>query len=825
MIFTSPASANPPGRQVKFDIEAQALQNALREAIRQSGASVLFLPATVANTMSPAVRGKMPVQAALSLMIRRNASLELIVIGPSSFLIRASRQHDVVVDPPVSGWRQDAADATEQVIVTARKRPELKGGLAESFIVVQDDGLSALSPYGLGDAIGRIGGLQLIFTGTGQQRLSLRGLQGAGENMVGYYFDEIPISGPNSATSDVSAMTPDLRWFDMSRVEVLRGPQGTLYGAGSVGGTIRLLPAKPDTGRSYAFAELAMIYSAEGMPGARVGAVSNLSAVNGQLGIRLAGYAEKLPGAVDNIRLRRDTIDESRTQGLRASVTYSANENLSLDAVLAYQDQHIYDTSLGFAALGVRRTDYAERLPFPNDFLLGSITVKWSPGPVNATLVAGRYRWRSTRFRDITRGVEANLPAAHNCVLFFSNPCTEAEKADYRAEVIRQLPAVNIQPMEVRAQIYEARLSSAAGAALGWTVGVFSENRDDASVSTAYPVDAGTGQVPPMSFPVSSRAISMGTRQGAVFGELNWKMGADITFTIGGRRYAYKKYSSSEVQMTSMLTNMIMGPPVNRSTHAAGFVGKANVAYQVTPSLVLYATEATGFRPGGVNTIPSLDAALVEFAPDTVRSHELGARLAMADDRLNGSVAMFQTQWRNMQIATRIPGYVFVLNGGDSTIRGIEADVEWAWGSRWAMAANLSVLDAKYSDDQPANVAIAPGRKGDRLPYIPSVGGQVRMRYAMEIGGVSAALSASVEYRGRSRSEPNPKSPYYEEMGDFTRIGLGMDLRRNNWRVVAQIDNLMNIKGTDYVESFVEVERLTHWIPPRTFTVMLQRRF
>lgn len=826
--WAMPAAA-APGHA--FNVPEQDLGAALRMLGRQAGVDILFQPQTVARRRSVAVRGAMPPLNALRLLLRGNPDLEAVMLDEGTWVVRRARIVARHVDHPASitggadvpAPREDRQD----IVVTASRRATLLGGYPGSIAVIRGASLEEGRRSSLADAAGLIPGLNLSETGSGQRRITMRGMHSAGENSVLLYLDDTPISGPSSATSDVSQMSPDLRLYDLDRIEVLRGPQGTLFGSGALGGAVRLITNQPDMTTFSAEATVGGSATQGGGPGFVSRAVFNVPIARDVLALRALVYDEHRGGYVDNTALGIDNVDHGRTTGGRVMLRLEPAPDVDVTLTGLYQRQRIADLDGWFPVLGRGKTDMAERLPFPNDLSLATLTGHARIDGVQFTLSAAHYRWSVTRYIDSTRPALKVIESGTYCPLFVgAASCDDDQLAAYRNYVGGLVPLVGIQPMEVEANTGEIRLATPSGEPLSVTAGLFYEQRADHSRSSTYRVDAATGTVLVPLVSTFQRSIAVETRQLAMFADVGWRFADGLVLAAGARRYYYRKGSTAQVLQTSYVNGAVAGPAETRAAESSGWTGRANLSYQPNPGLLLYAQVATGFRPGGVNSVPNLPSSLVAYRSDSARSYEVGWRGDWFDGRLVASGSGYWIDWRNMQTASRIPSFLFVSNSGAARVVGMDLDLAARPVARLEVQLGVNLLDSRLTRDQSNSVVVAPGLKGDRVPFEPNLKLAGTIEYSLPLrGGTGVKLGAELGYTGVSYSDFRPTSAYYERMGGFADIALHAEYGTPRWRTRLILSNLLDTAGAQRVESSVGSERLTISQRPRTVSLEFSWKF
>lgn len=715
----------------------------------------------------------------------------------------------------------------EEVVVTALKRDTKLQDTPLSISAVTGAALENAGVTAVVDMMRMVPGLNLTEGNTGQRRITIRGVQSAGESTVGLYLGDTPVTGPNSATSDPSSITPDLNMFDVARVEVLRGPQGTLYGSGSMSGTLKIVFNEPDT-VGYSGAVDATANSVRsGDTGYALRGMVNVPLIEDKLGARIVLYDELRAGYVDNPRLGAEDINEARAYGARAMLKFTPTETFTLNGMINLQEQRVRDSSIWYPSVGRYQADNYHKLPFPNSFRLFNLRADWDLGFAALTATTSKYDWKATKYIEGTRAALSVIGPATHCARYLAVArCTPAQQEVYRDYVRSVLPLSGWQPMTVDSWVHEVRLSSTGEGRLTWTVGAFMEDREDWSQSSTVEADPVTGQVvEPIIFNFA-RTVAIDLKQQAVFGEVSYRPIEPLNITVGLRRYSYDKTSRSQVLITSFINASVAGPPSEFDSDAKGWVSKVNVSYDVTPDLMLYAQRSEGFRPGGINNTPGLTPDLIPYTSDELVNYEVGFKSSWLGGRLVLNASAYRIDWSDMQIAARIPNFSFITNVGGARIEGLEVEGSFRPIAGLTLSGNMNFVDGKLRTDQINGIVEAPGRKGDRIPYEPRFTAAASAEYTWPLAGELGGLARiDYAYTGKSYSEFRPNNSNYEEMGDYATVNFRGGIEGDDWGAYLFVNNLLNDVGKVRVTSGVLSEQATISTPPRTVGVNVRRRF
>lgn len=374
-------------------------------------------------------------------------------------------------------------------------------------------------------------------------RISIRGVESTGETTVGLYYDETPVTGPAGTTQDSGNNAADLNLFDVNGVEVLRGPQGTLYGSGSMGGTLRVIFNKPDPTRYAASTEGQFDAVDGGGDGGYAKAMIKLPLVKDKLALRVVGYNEDRPGYIDDTRFGTKNANNSESKGARILLGYTPTPNIKILGTFIYQKQTAANQQGWYPSLGAYKTESPVRLPFDSDLKLFNLTATWDLKFATLTGAASYYSYDILRTIDFTQNVTALANAPAYCSLFnrLSTGCSTPQMASYTAYGLSRTPAIGYQPAPLESRNDELRLSSNGRGPVQWTLGGYLEDRHDHIVSNIASANPSTGEAYLPLEDLSYRYINTYTRQTAEFSEISYTPLSDLTLTFGARHYSYTK--------------------------------------------------------------------------------------------------------------------------------------------------------------------------------------------------------------------------------------------------------------------------------------------
>lgn len=809
----------------RFDLPAQPLSQALNRLALRSDREILFSPSLTAGRRSPPLSGTFTAEQALAQLLA-GSGLTFRLEGRSFLVVRAPKPPEepearpAPVAPPVD---------LDGLVVTALKRSSLAQQTPLSMVVVDGEQLARMAMTNIEQAAPSLPGLKLISTAFGR-RLVLRGVYGAGEATTGLYYDETPMTGPVGTTADPGVMAPELALVDVDRIELLRGPQGTLYGSGAMGGALRILFKRPDLGGDAGSVGMSVASLAHGGEAVSGAAVFNAAVIPDALAVRLTAYDQRQPGVIDNIRLGLSDVDGSRVQGARLAVLWEKSPRLSILLSGAHQTSHRGDISAWNDTAGPWRTVHAGRAPFDGDIDFVSAVVKWRGDAVDLTAASSWYSWKLVRRSDYSGVLLGERTNAAGCMRMFSlaTACGGDQMSSYSAYVDSVYPAILHQPADLTARIHEIRAASVGAGPLRWSLGAYSEVREDYIDSQVRHVDPATGRAVEPPVLIGRRDIENHLTQHAVFGEVSYAVAPSTELTIGARRFDYVKRDRGAVQVANVISGTWVDYAIDARSRERGWSLKAMASRQIAPGLFGYAQVSQGFRPGGVNVVPGLPEALAVYRSDRLDNAELGLKGQSADRRVSLNLALYRARWRDMQYAaqTQNRAFNYVTNIGAARIQGLELEGTARKIVGWDLAASLILTDARLTADQVTNSAIGLGLKGDRLPTVPKVSAAASAERRWPLGeGLTGRLRFDAYHAGLARSAFNAANADYLKMGGYAVFGASAGLENRDWSVDLSIENLLDRAGRASAARNTSGPIEYFGVTPRAVRLSLERRF
>ena len=698
---------------------------------RQTGASIGMSDQALAGLATQGVEGSLTVEAALKRLLKGTRATARRIDARTWRIerMRIASAPAASPAPPVPPAPAPEAPPAE-IIVTASKRDTplpRYAGMVEAL----DDGVftSAQAASGTATLLARIASLSSTHAGNGRNKLFIRAIADSG------------VAGPTQATTgqylgdmrlNYAAPDPDLKLYDVGRVEVLEGPQGTLYGAGSLGGIIRIMPNAPNLGDYGGQVSAGLSATQHGDPGGDLSATLNLPIVAEKLALRVVGYGVQEGGYIDDVNRGEDDVNRVRTWGGRAALRFAPDENWTIDLNGVYQ--HIDGDDAQYATRSVGRLQRASAVsqPYFSDYLLANLRIE--------------RQWDSLRFVSSTGYVRHELAESYDA--------TQPGSA----------PALFRQDNKVDIFSTENRLVRDLDNGLGWILGAaYLQSTSDIHRSlTSYGTAAVLPEIIP-NVPVigSGRAapatgVRNSVKEATLFGEASFEPVKGLIATIGGR-LTNSRLSGEALEPAAALSSAdIARAEAQADRNETIFLPSASLLTDAIPDVTLYARFQQGFRPGGLAVD---DQRVRRYQNDRISTFELGFRKGVPGrDPLALSANVAYTDWRDIQadVTDRI-GLPTTANIGDGRIYTVEGRIVLRPLSALTLDGSFIYNDSKLS--RPAQFLRALSYEGESLslPNVANLGGRLALDYRMALAqDMSLHLNGAARYVGKSRLGVGP---------------------------------------------------------------------
>jgi iron complex outermembrane recepter protein len=729
----------------------------------------------------PARRG-ITIAVALALLVPLGISAQPMSSGAPAADDHATPGSDTAQVDASGKGQQSARSTTElgAVVVTANKRNERLQDVPMAVSALQGEDLERQSALGFADYATRVPGLNIISVGPGQTQLVLRGVT-SGANTpnatVGTYIDDTPY-GSSTVYAAGSVLTPDIDPDDLQRIEVLRGPQGTLYGSNTLGGLVKFVTTPPDSTRVAGRIEAGASSVSGGGSGFDAHGMFNLPLVKDELALRVNAYTRHDPGYTDNVATGQKDVDDAKVRGGRAQLLWTPTDTFSLR--LSALAQNLSGDALANVGTDI---DPLTRRPIYGDLKqsrsagTGDFGVRYR---LYDAVMNADFGWAklvsSTSYGTLDKSAHADVTAAYGPII---NPALGLD-AGY---------SIN-NPMTLGKFTQEFRLQSREDQVLEWRAGVFFTREHTTNTQDVLSIDPVTGQ--PIDLPVTLGHISVGPavfREWAGYGDVTWHATSQFSIMLGAR------YSNDRTTFTQTGNGILVGDSnftIKGSDSPTTFL--FNPSFKFSDDLMGYVRVASGFRPGGPNVgVPPGLGAPVTFGPDKLVSYELGLKSVLLDQHMTVDVAAFYIDWNKIQLTSFAGGFSFLGNGGKAKSQGVEASWEYAAAPGLRLSANASWTDAELAQDTPAGLY---GEKGDQLPYAPKWNANLGVDYDFPIGGGwSGFAGASYRFVGARKTDfavvPGPRYDVPSYDGVDLRVGANYE----GWTFKAYVKNLTNDRG------------------------------
>lgn len=695
-------------------------------------------------------------------------------------------------------------DEGEMIVVTATKREEAILDIPQSVTVVGGDTLERQHATTFQDYLSQIPGLSMEQDNPGESRLVLRGVNTGGvSSTVAVYVDETPF-GSSTGLVNGAVLAGDFDTFDIDRVEVLRGPQGTLYGASSLGGVLKFVTTAPKLGTFAARGRAGIEfvdgggtgYNFSGMVNAPLG---DIAAVRGSGFYRKNAGWINAQGADANFlgipSLDGEDINESKLWGGRGSVLVKPTEELTIR--LAAIAQHIESDApnqvevepIGYDKIDDKfRQTVFFRQPNEMDYRLYSGVVEYDFGWAN--LVSATSFGKS----DQKFTLDA-VPILGTTLNFFFGPLNPGGPLAGFKLTNNVIGPFQNQKTELSKFTQEIRLASPSSDKIEWMVGAYFTHEEGTIDQFIGSVNYANGQ--PLGIPslddLADLTLESDYKELAGFANATWHVTDRFDITAGGR---LAKNDQSATQASSG-NPILVGPPATFTTDSdeSVFTYSVSPRFELSDNAAVYARISKGYRPGGPNVLPSTAGADVPhtFDSDSLTSYEIGLKHDLGR-RFSLDLAAYHLKWKDIQLITTIDNFNVNINGGTAESNGIEGSIYLRPMAGLQLGLNAAYIDAHLTSDTTPEVG---GKDGDRLPWVPNFSFGLNADYEWKLSSdVTAFVGGTVAYTGDQRDNfvlfgASPQ----REIGDYEVVDLRAGVEYRNFTFDAYVKNLTNTEG------------------------------
>lgn len=712
-------------------------------------------------------------------------------------------------------WAAETAtsDNIDTITVTAEKTSQRLIDVPASVGVVSADSLAEQNETQLRDYFAQVPGLQVSSQGGGRTTVAIRGITtGSGNNpTVGFTIDDVPV-GSSTGGGLGDTVVPDLDPSILDHVEVLRGPQGSLYGAASMGGLIRYVTAAPDL--KEFFGQISVSGSAVdgGSQGGGTRGSVNLPLVEDKLALRASAFYRIDPGYIGNPQTGQSDVNMTRTEGGRASLLWQITPDVTYEVSGTLQHMTTGGSSGEDIYPGSFATPYGA---YNQTELPGTATAYQNFEMVNANLNADL---GFAKFTSVTAYSSSVFNAPQDVTHVFGRYLSYF----FPSEAIPSIGIGIYNFYKTAKSSQEFRLASEGDNKLDWMVGAFYTNEFNNNLQRIYTAYANSGQE--FGFPaLYSTWTPSRYQEYSTFGSLTYHFTPDFDLEVGGRLSREFQYG------VDLYDGILNGGQTYSNDQSTTNVGTWSVTprYHITDDMMVYAKVATGFRPGGPNAAPDESPM---YGPDRTTNYEIGYKTELLDHKLSIDAAIYDIEWSQVQLEAASPaGFSFIENGGHARSRGGELSVTAKPFQGTTVNANAGYTDATLSDDVIG--ASMYGLKGDRLPYSARVTGALSIDQRFQIvDDFDGFVGTTVSYIGGRYSDfTNSASIARFYMPSYETVDVRAGVNHDMWSFSIYGRNLNNAQGllSGGPLDTISQTGLYHAgiIEPRSFGVTLTRNF
>jgi outer membrane receptor protein involved in Fe transport len=791
LLLAGRAFAAPP--QFVFEVRRQPLSAALVELATQAGVSISTRAAAQCAPQGRAVSGRLPLDEALNRLLAGTGCGYRMIDAKAVEIVRLTTPKAIPrqVSPPHPSSPSPSASSLDELIVVATRRPARDDTLAYPVSALDGRSLLDLGVEDARDLALTTPSMTVTNLGSGRDKILIRGLSdgpltGRTQSMVGLYLDDLRLT--------YNAPDPDLRLVDMAQVEVLRGPQGALYGAGSLGGVLHFVTVPPQPGVFAGWISATGALTRGGDPSNVEEGVVNLPIAAGRGAIRLVGYREVQGGYINDAGLGLTRVNETARDGARLASTLQLTDRWVLSAGLVSQGIKSVDTQYAVAGEAPLTRRNQVREPHDNDFEAAHLGLRGDIGWADLQWTAGLVKHHISSRYDATAAPPAALPPG---------------------------PAAFDDNDAITSLVTEATLESHSTDRIQWLAGLFySQSWQNIGLTLT--------RLTPTPITGFDEARRDRLEEGALYGEAILPLTRTLSLTLGGRAFSSDANTRSTVRMPLVNGVAAFSGGVSHS----GFAPKIVLAYRRNPSLLLYAQAAEGYRSGGVNTTGAVGQVFSAeggaepnrlYQGDELWSFEAGVRASALGGRLSLRSAVFEATWKNIQSDQLLPsGLPFTANIGDGRNTGLEFEGRYRAGEL-LLQGEFLINTPELSRANPA----FPARPDLGLAGVPGASAGVSAQYTWRLPqGRALELDGRYAYVGPAHlTFDAATSP---RMGSYATGRLAVTLVDDRWRLTLAVDNPADVQGDTFAYGNPFTLRTTHQITPlrpRTISLGLRMGF
>jgi outer membrane receptor protein involved in Fe transport len=724
--------------------------------------------------------GKDVVRDSVLRALRRGVAPLTAIAAGSLIAMGASAQSSGQDDTKPSG-------KLEEIVVTAQKKVENLLEVPVPVTAISGQSLAASSQVRLENYYYSVPGLNLTkdIAGDAASSISIRGLSsGVSNPTVGVVVDDIPFA--SSSFWGGGHLIPEFDPSDLERVEVLRGPQGTLYGASTLGGLLKYVTMAPSTdafGGHVAIGGLGIDGSGE--YGWNANGTVNVP-LGSNFAVRASAFTRTDPGYVDNVRTGQDDVNKVKSDGGRLSALWKVSDALSLQFGAMTQETESDGTGYQTTGLGdLEQSELAKTGPYDVKLDAYSLTAKLDVGSAEITSLTGY------NIHHNEGSVDAGFDFSY--------------MNDIKNEKFSQ----------------ELRLAMPLTEKISWLVGAFYTHENSKYHEKFFLMDGTTGEVILPYVEVHSDATF---DESALFTDFTLQLTDQFDVQLGAR---YAKYDQEFKQTWIGVgapggVSPFLPPPVKPSDSAVTYL--VTPRYRISPDLMVYARFASGYRPGGPNSNGTSEPLPI-FKPDETKNYELGVKGQVLDGALQFDASVYYIDWSDIQLQAFDPatGFSIYINANTARSEGVELSLTARPWEGFTVTTSAAWNDAQLTEDMPPNF-LAQGKAGDPLPYSQKFSGYVSVEQtfplntlSLFVGGAFAHIDDRLGHFVNGIAASRTQLPSYDE------VNLSAGVRGDKWQLSAYVNNVGDERG---VLAFSDLKPDDYQTTrPRTYGITLSHDF
>lgn len=749
------------------------------------------------------------------------------------------------------------SEQIEVVTVTAQKRKEDPNKVAMSISAISGANLQAQHVKDFTDLTRAVPNISFTAAsgnggaGPGTSNIEIRGISSAaGAATVGIYLGEVSLTVGNVYTMG----TIEPKFFDIDRVEVLRGPQATLYGASSMGGTIKFVPNEPDLKeREFStYAEASTLKG--GSAGFSANAVANIPLKADELALRIGVQTQRTGGFVDQVdgagKVLAENINKVDDQELRMALKWKPMGALTITPSMYYQKVDAKDISAFNIELPNYQSQKQVREPSKDTLITPNVTVNWDLGGMDLTSSTSYFK------RKFDRQQNGSAYNSYSLSTFLTSTEDGGTAPPALIEAVAALPSTVFLNNKVRQVSQEFRLASkpynASVSPITWLGGVYfsnqhtniTENDPIHGVNATFASFGFSTSDPdilpdafPNAFPDDNAyfgAFHYHEKQSSIFGEANYYFTPTLHATVGAR---YLKGDSTLAQQNALYLAGA-GSNSTSSLSSKAFTPKYAVTWEVDPANTVYASVSKGFRLGGSNVFvppttcgPDLEANGIEkgpatYASDSLWNYEVGSKSRLMNNRVSFNASAFYVKWKNIQQGVYLPtcAYTYNANAGDAVSKGVEFEIKAKPMAGLTLGASGGIVKAELSNNKGLQNGIVGAVEGAQIQGVPKYNAAINAQYNFAImGDKSAFVMGGVQWVGSSKGSLNPELTDYQRPSYHTAdFSAGVALDR--YKLALFVKNAFD---TDTVIQHPQITSIVqgYRVHPRSIGMSIAARF